>query len=186
MEVANGEQLWLRIAQAGEAPALGLACALAMAILVWRQYWIPASMVAIATMGALALNPLVQSLFPHAASPLWQQMAHPEGPTLLLNGATALLVYGILGYLLAQQFQAGRWAIALLTLVLIAGIGGSRVALGYQGITNLVTAYTVEGLWLMACLLILKVWHEPTTFADPLGRSPRTGSSVRHPNPLRR
>ncbi len=182
----GSEALWLRLAQAGEPPALGLACALAMTILVWWQQWIPASMVAISTMGALALNPLVQSLFPPAISPLWQQIAHPGGPTLLLHGATAFLVYGILGYLLAQQFKAGRWAIAVLTVLLIGSIGASRVALGLQGITNLITGYTVEGLWLMACLLILQVWHEPMTFSDPLGRSPRSTSGSQHSKPLNR
>ncbi len=169
--LTSADPLLLRIAEAGEPLALGLACALGVTSLVWQRQWIPASMVAIGSLGGLALNPLVLSLFPRPISPLWRQLAIPEGPEMLLHGATALLVYGMLGYLLARRYAAWRWAIALGTVILIGSIGGSRLALGLQGMTNLLTGYTVELFWLLACLVVLNIWREPIDLQPPLSRS---------------
>lgn len=172
--LAAADAALLRIAEAGEPLALGVACGLGVTSLVWQRQWIPASMVAIGGLGGLALDPLVQSLFPQPVSPLWRQLALSEGPELLLHGATALLVYGMLGYLLARRYPAWRWAIATGTVVLIGSVGGSRVALGLQGMTNLLTGYTVELFWLLACLVVLNLWREPIDLQTPL--SPRPGS----------
>jgi hypothetical protein len=176
--------LW-RVAQAGEPPVLGLACALAMTCLIGQRQWIPASMVAIGSLGALALNPLVQSLFPPPTSALWRQLTMTAAPTLMLHAATSLLVYGLLGFLLARRYGRWRWAIAAGTVLLIGGVGGSRVALGLQGLIGLLTGYTVDLLWLLACLLALTLWREPTT-VDRLRRRPPTEVSRSEPaDPLK-
>jgi membrane-associated phospholipid phosphatase len=162
----SGLGLWL--SKVGDPLPLGITAGSLMTSLVWQRQWIPASMAAIASMGALALNPLVQALFPPPPSPLWQRLAYPGVP--VLHAALALVIYGLAGYLLARRWPRGQWAIAGLTLALVGSIGGSRLSLGMHGLTNLFAAYTIAALWLMACLVVLHLWREPTLLSDPLRR----------------
>ncbi len=177
------DALLLRLAQGGEPMVLGWICAVAVANLVRLRQWIPASVVAIASLGALALNPLVQSLFPPPAAPLWQRLAYPVTSPFLLHPAMGLLVYGLVGYLLGWRFGRWRWAIALVTLTLILAVGGSRVALGVQGCINLLAGYTVLLPWLLAAVAALHLWREPTTVRDPLHRAPGKLPQADHVKP---
>jgi undecaprenyl-diphosphatase len=80
----------------------------------------------------------------------------------------SMVVYGIIGYLLSSKFPQWRLLIISLTLVLVTGIGLSRLYLGVHWPTDVVAGYAAGLVWLLTCIFSLQVWQDRRVVAQEL------------------
>lgn len=139
---------------------LGLCLALGIWLLRRRQRS-EATTLAIASLGAISLNFVLKDLFARARPTLWQRVvdvslySFPSGHAMI-----SLVVYGMVGYLLATRFKRWSALIVSLTILLIVIIGLSRLYLGVHWPTDVIAGYAAGLVWLVACILSLEVWRE--------------------------
>lgn len=128
---------------------------------VFRTDKSEATTIAIAATGAVGLNAFLKSLFARTRPQLWERVvdvrfySFPSG-----HAMTSFVIYGLLGYLLARRFPQWRWFIATVTVLLIMGIGFSRLYLGVHWPTDVIAGYTAGLVWLITCILTLEIWQE--------------------------
>lgn len=67
------------------------------------------------------------------------------------------MLYGFLAYLLATRYPNSAKIIYSLAIILIAGIGFSRLYLGVHWPTDVIAGYGVGFIWLMICITMLKL-----------------------------
>ncbi len=143
-------------------------------VLLCRKRWAETVTLAIAMSGAFGLNALLKVLFAPARPAFWQQavevnvFSFPSGHAMM-----SLVVFGIIGYLLAVQVPCWRATIATITVLLVGAIGVSRLYFGMHWLTDLVVGYVAGTVWLVACILSLKSWKRrhrsrPQTSKRPL------------------
>jgi undecaprenyl-diphosphatase len=119
-----------------------------------------ANTLAIALVGSLLLQYILKQLFTRERPALWEQFINlrdysfPSGHAVM-----SLVVYGLLGYLLANHFPRQQKVITSITILLIFAIGFSRVYLGVHWPTDVIAGYAAGGVWLVACILSLR-WHQ--------------------------
>lgn len=152
-----------------------LAASLLWAIgLLWRRRQAETVTLAIAVIGAFGLNHWLKELFALSRPALWQQAvtvnfsSFPSGHAMM-----SLVVFGIIGSLLAVQVPRWRATIAAVTVLLVGAIGFSRLYFGVHWLTDLVAGYVAGVVWLVACILSLKSWKRrhrsrPKTSKRPL------------------
>jgi membrane-associated phospholipid phosphatase len=71
----------------------------------------------------------------------------------------SMVVYGLLGYLLATYLRNWRLSIGSLTVTLILSIGFSRLYFGVHWPTDIIAGYAAGFVWLITCVLSIKIWH---------------------------
>ncbi|MBD2036717.1 phosphatase PAP2 family protein [Leptolyngbya sp. FACHB-321] len=158
----------------GSVSVLLAASLLIATVLLCRKRQTETVMLAIATIGAFGLNALLKLLFAHARPAFWQQTievnisSFPSGHAMM-----SLVVFGIIGYLLAAQVPRWRATIATITVLLVGAVGFSRLYFGTHWLTDLVAGYVAGTVWLVACILSLKSWKRryrsrPQTNKRPL------------------
>ncbi|ARV59979.1 PA-phosphatase [Nostocales cyanobacterium HT-58-2] len=115
-----------------------------------------ANTLSLGALGAIGLNCLLKFLFGRARPALWNRIidvglhSFPSGHAMV-----SIVIYGFLGYILAEQFPQWKGRIFALTVVLILAIGFSRLYLGVHWPTDVVAGYAVGLVWLIACILSL-------------------------------
>lgn len=72
----------------------------------------------------------------------------------------SLVIFGMSGYLLVTKFPQWQGWIVSATLVIVAGIGLSRLYLGVHWPTDIVAGYAAGLVWLVACIFSLQLWQE--------------------------
>lgn len=113
---------------------------------------------AVAAGGAGVLNYLLKDLFARDRPVLWDRVVDVRHYSFPSGHATmSLVLYGLIGYLLASQFGRWRGLIFGTTLFIIAIIGFSRLYLGVHWPTDVVGGYASGLVWLIACILSLEV-----------------------------
>ncbi|XGV95117.1 MAG: phosphatase PAP2 family protein [Leptolyngbya sp. BL-A-14] len=158
----------------GNPSVLLVASLLLAAFLLWRKQRAETVTLTIAAVGALGLNTLLKGLFARSRPELWQRTvtvnfySFPSGHAMM-----SLVVFGIIGYLLAVHFPRKRVAIATGTVLLVCAIGFSRLYFGVHWPTDIVAGYAAGTVWLMACILSLEIWKRryrpmPKTRQRPL------------------
>lgn len=154
------DRVMLGITFLGEPEVLLVLCLLVGMGLLRQHRPSEATTLAIAGLGALGLNFLLKDLFARARPMLWQRTidvsyySFPSGHAMI-----SLVVYGMLGYLLATRFS--RWWSFIFsgTILLIAMIGLSRLYFGVHWPTDVIAGYAAGIVWLIACILSLEVWR---------------------------
>lgn len=117
-----------------------------------------ATIFGIAGVGAILLNCLMKILFGRARPALWKhiinvgQHSFPSGHAMV-----SIVIYGFTAYILAKQFPQWRFQIYALSVVLIAAIGLSRLYLGVHWLTDVTAGYAAGLVWLIVCILSLKL-----------------------------
>ncbi|HEY9806781.1 MAG TPA: phosphatase PAP2 family protein [Candidatus Obscuribacterales bacterium] len=162
------DRFMLSITFLGE-PTVLTAMSLALgAWLIWRGQRSEATTLAIAAVGATGLNLLLKRLFARARPALWERVvdvryySFPSGHAML-----SMVIYGLLGYLLATHFKRWRVGILVLTAILIVTIGFSRLYLGVHWPTDVLAGYAAGLVWLMTCILSIEIWrHRHTSRAQ--------------------
>lgn len=145
----------------GDPRVLLVVCVVLSVILVLRHYKAEAMTIAIAGFGALGLNFVLKNLFARARPELWSRIvdvtnySFPSGHAML-----SMVIYGLLGYLLATQFYRWRVVIATISTLLILLIGFSRLYLGVHWLTDVMAGYAAGLVWLVTCILSLEIWRQ--------------------------
>lgn len=141
-------------------PSVLLAASLLLAaFLLWQKRRAEMVTLTIAAIGALGLNTVLKVLFARARPELWQRTvdvnfySFPSGHAMM-----SLVVFGIMGYLLAIHMPRWRSAIATGTVLLVCAIGFSRLYFGVHWPTDIVAGYAAGTVWLVACILSLEIW----------------------------
>ncbi len=163
----------------GNPSVLLVASLLLAAFLLWRKQRAETVTLAIAAVGALGLNTVLKELFARSRPELWQRTvdvnfySFPSGHAMM-----SVVVFGIIGYLLATHLPRWRIAIATGTVLLVCAIGFSRLYFGVHWPTDIVAGYSAGIVWLVACILSLEIWKRryqpiPTTTERVLSASSR-------------
>jgi undecaprenyl-diphosphatase len=134
--------------------------AIAVALLAWRGARADALLVALATAGALILNPLFKEYFSrprpafHAPDLTLRTFSFPSGHSM---GSAA--VYGALAIILARRLRGTVWApvVVAVAAVIVLLVGASRVYLGAHYLTDVVAGFVLGLAWLLACVLVLTI-----------------------------
>lgn len=164
LTIAQWHRPWLDrwmvlVTDLGQPTTLVIASLLLSGLLLWRQRRSETMALAIAALGAVLLNTLLKNLFARDRPELWQRTvdvqfySFPSGHAMV-----SLVVFGMIGYLLAHQFRRWRSWIAGLTVLLIGAIGFSRLYLGVHWPTDVLAGYTAGFVWLETCILSLEIW----------------------------
>nr|WP_200892460.1 phosphatase PAP2 family protein [Aliterella atlantica] len=143
-------------------PSILLVVCVGVAIWLLRQKQrSEATTLAIAAIGAIALNVLLKHLFSRARPMLWErivdvgQYSFPSGHAMV-----SMVIYGFIGYLLATRYRRQRvWIVSLIVLLILA-IGFSRMYLGVHWPTDVAAGYAAGLVWLIACIFSLKIWRQ--------------------------
>ena len=153
------DRIMLALTFFGE-PNLLLMLSVSLSIMLWvRKHRSEAITIAITGAGAVGLNMLLKQIFARDRPQLWERAVEvkfysfPSGHAMI-----SMVVYGLLGYFLGARFPKQRWLIYGLTVVLIAGIGLSRLYLGVHWPTDVIAGYIAGFVWLLACIFSLEVW----------------------------
>lgn len=166
LSIRSLERSWLdpimvSITTIGDPRVLLVICVVLSVILILRHYEAEAMTIAIAGFGALGLNFVLKNLFARTRPALWSRIvdvtnySFPSGHAML-----SMVIYGLLGYLLATQFYRWRVAIATISTLLILLIGFSRLYLGVHWPTDVIAGYAAGLVWLVTCILSLEVWRQ--------------------------
>jgi undecaprenyl-diphosphatase len=145
----------------GEPVILLIVCAILSIGLLTRGQRSQATILIIAAAGAVALNNLLKVLFGRARPMLWerivdvQQYSFPSGHAMI-----SMVVFGMIGYLLSSKFSQWRIGIISLTILLVTGIGLSRLYLGVHWPTDIVAGYAAGLVWLLTCIFSFQVLQE--------------------------
>lgn len=119
-----------------------------------------ATTLAVAAIGAIGLNVLLKQLFSRARPALWDrvvdvgQYSFPSGHAMV-----SMVIYGFIGYILANRYRRQQWWIISLTTLLVIAIGFSRLYLGVHWPTDIIAGYAAGLVWLIACISSSKIWH---------------------------
>ncbi|NLJ77491.1 MAG: phosphatase PAP2 family protein [Peptococcaceae bacterium] len=117
-----------------------------------------ALMLAVGLAGGYLLNTALKHVFQRPRPEVEHLVAasgysFPSGHMMM-----ATIFYGMLGYLawlgLRQREQPG-WYVPVLTFILIAAIGASRIYLGVHFPSDVTAGFAAGGVWLLICLLVL-------------------------------
>lgn len=163
------DQVMLGLTFLGEPVVLLVTC-LGLGIwLLYRGQRSRSTILIIAAVGATVLNNWLKILFGRARPLLWErivdvgQYSFPSGHAMI-----SLVIFGMMGYLLSNKFPQWRGWIIGLTILLIVGIGLSRLYLGVHWPTDIVAGYAAGLVWLFACIFSLQVWQDRRLAAENL------------------
>ncbi|MBW4546668.1 MAG: phosphatase PAP2 family protein [Symplocastrum torsivum CPER-KK1] len=154
----------------GEPVILLIVCLVIGTWLLTRGQRSQATILIIAAAGAIALNNLLKVLFGRARPMLWErvvdvgQYSFPSGHAMI-----SMVIFGIIGYLVSSKFPLWRIGIISLTILLVTGIGLSRLYLGVHWPTDIVAGYAAGLVWLITCIFSLQVWQERRAVAQKPG-----------------
>ena len=131
---------------------------LTVGLLVWRRCFQEAQIFFIACLGGAILNVGLKLVFSRPRPELWPRLiaetsfSFPSGHAL-----GSVVLYGMIGYLLAQAYPHLSRVICGLTLSLIAAISLSRLYLGVHWPTDIIAGWSIGFLWVMVCITLLKL-----------------------------
>ncbi|MBD1807722.1 phosphatase PAP2 family protein [Microcoleus sp. FACHB-SPT15] len=151
----------------GEPVILLIVCLVIGTWLLTRGQRSQATILIIAASGAVALNTLLKVLFGRARPMLWErvvdvgQYSFPSGHAMI-----SMVIFGIIGYLVSSKFPLWRIGIISLTILLVTGIGLSRLYLGVHWPTDIIAGYAAGLVWLITCIFSLQVWQERRAVAQ--------------------
>lgn len=124
---------------------------------LWRRHWSIATVFAINCMGGVVLSSGLKLLFGKPRPDLWPQIitettySFPSGHAL-----GSMVLYGFWAYLLARRFPQRNTLIYAGAVLLIGGIGLSRLYLGVHWPTDVLAGYGIGFLWISGCIALLR------------------------------
>ena len=150
------DQIMVGITFLGQ-PSVLVVLSLSLGIwLLFQRCRSEATTLAIAAIGAAGLNYWLKELFARDRPALWDRVvdvryySFPSGHAMV-----SVVMYGLIGYLLAKTFPRWRVLIFILTVSLVVAIGFSRLYLGVHWPTDIAAGYAAGLVWLIACIYTL-------------------------------
>jgi undecaprenyl-diphosphatase len=154
------DQIMVGIAFLGQPSVLVvISLGLGIWLLIQRRPF-EATTLAIAALGAAGLNYWLKQMFARDRPALWERVvdvryySFPSGHAMV-----SMVIYGLIGYLLATRFRRWRVLILSFTTILILAIGFSRLYLGVHWPTDVAAGYAAGLVWLIACIFSLEIWR---------------------------
>jgi undecaprenyl-diphosphatase len=144
------------------ATAVGILCALAGGIFVYKRQWYWLFTLVLVVAGGMLLNLGLKALFdrprPGWADPLTAVTGpgFPSGHTMM-----ATLIYGFIAVYLILRIS-NWWPQALIvfgTLMLILSVAFSRMYLGAHYFSDVLGAMAAGTVWLAFCLTLVEAWR---------------------------
>jgi membrane-associated phospholipid phosphatase len=129
-----------------------------LGILGWSRQKSAALMFAIACLGGAILNTGLKLIFTKPRPELWSRLivetsySYPSGHAL-----GSMVLYGMIAYLLSQQYPKFSSIIYVAAAGLILMISFSRLYLGVHWPTDIIAGLGIGFLWLMVCITMLKL-----------------------------
>ncbi len=155
------DAVMLTLTKLGNPEVVLLITPISLILLWWKGKQKEAKMLTIACLGAVILNQGLKLGFTRPRPVLWHRLisevtfSFPSGHAL-----GSLVLYGFLAYILALQLPKYSSLIYGLATGLIASIGLSRIYLGVHWPTDILAGYSIGFLWLMICVVMLKLQRE--------------------------
>ncbi|MEP6696227.1 MAG: phosphatase PAP2 family protein [Pseudonocardiales bacterium] len=129
--------------------------------LLWRRLYRLAAFVAITVVLSSLLNNAVKTLV-HRTRPVFSDpVAHAGGASFPSGHAQAAMVgYGVLTLVFLPALRGGWRRLAVVVAVLmVLGIGFSRVALGVHYVSDVLAGYVLGAAWLIAMTAAFSAWR---------------------------
>ncbi|WP_017656184.1 phosphatase PAP2 family protein [Fortiea contorta] len=152
------DNLMLFITNLGNPKTVVVVAGVTLGILWWRRYRVEIYVFVLTCLGGLILNTGLKLFFSKPRPQLWtlliseKSFSFPSGHAL-----GSMVMYGFIAYILATHYPQFSRLIYVLTVILIVGIGISRLYLGVHWPTDVIAGYGVGFLWLMICITMLKL-----------------------------
>ncbi|MBE9139529.1 phosphatase PAP2 family protein [Nodosilinea sp. LEGE 07088] len=157
------DQVMLAITQLGNpSTVVPLAC-IGVSWFCLRRRWQMALFFFVTCLGGAVLSTGLKLAFSKVRPALWPQLitettySFPSGHAL-----GAMVLYGLIAYLLAHRYAPVRGLMYGAAAVLIGAIGLSRLYLGVHWPTDVLAGYSVGFLWLSVCILLLRLRTHPS------------------------
>jgi undecaprenyl-diphosphatase len=140
-------------------PAVALPVGLAtLVILLARQAYLEAWIFVIAGLGAILLNRVLKPIFARPRPTLYPPLVQEKTFSLPSGHALgAMVLYGMIAYLLAEYYPQRAIWIYLLTGILVLAVGLSRLYLGVHWPTDVLAGWGIGFLWLATCITMLRL-----------------------------
>ena len=152
------DTVMLSITRLGDPDFVVVIVAMSLGWLLWQQQRLKAGTLLLMCSGTLLLNQGMKLAFARPRPILWQRLIEetsygfPSGHAL-----GSLVLYGFIGYVLADRYPQHTRSIYSISVGLIALIGFSRLYLGVHYPTDIFAGYAVGLLWLITCVFMLKI-----------------------------
>lgn len=152
------DQLMLGITRLGNPEVVVVVVAASWVWLVRRRQWRTSVLLLFACLGTLMLNQGMKLAFARPRPLLWPRLI-PEVSYGFPSGHAlgAMVLYGLLAYLLARRYSRHSQSIYLIAAILISAIGLSRLYLGVHYPTDVLAGYAIGFLWLIICRFIFRM-----------------------------
>ncbi len=148
----------------------------AVIFLAWRRRFAEALLVFVVVAGGQLLGTLAKNVVTRERPPasgaliaLPGSYAFPSGHAL-----AAVLLYGVLGFLLAREMctRRARIAVSVVAIAIIILVGVSRVYLGVHWPTDVFAAWVLGGAWLAVCAWAYVRWDSRRVSGSTLPSTP--------------
>jgi membrane-associated phospholipid phosphatase len=149
------DRVMLFLTGLGDPPAVVTIFVAVLAWLLMKRRYPDSIRLAIVCAGGVVINQTMKLFFAKPRPELWPRLitetsfSFPSG-----HAVGSMVVYGFLGYLLAQEFHQYRRYIYAIATILILAIGSSRLYLGVHYPTDIIAGYGIGFLWLVTCLKV--------------------------------
>lgn len=113
-------------------------------------------------LGSSLLNTTLKALY-HRARPDIHRIVEEAGFSFPSgHSMSAFSLYGILTYLLWRHLPSKGWRIALIvfSLIMVLGIGLSRIYLGVHYPSDVIGGYWVSACWITLCIRLFLIWQK--------------------------
>ena len=161
------DTVMLSITRLGDPDFVVVIVAISLGWLLWQRQRLKAGTLLIVCMGTLLLNQGMKLAFARPRPLLWQRLIEetsygfPSGHAL-----GSLVLYGFMGYVIADRYPRQARSIYSISVGLIALIGFSRLYLGVHYPTDILAGYAVGFLWLITCIFASKLSSDRLTKVD--------------------
>jgi membrane-associated phospholipid phosphatase len=167
----------------GSAPVYFVLFAVIAAWLLWRRLPRLAAFVVVTMLGSSLLNTLVKLAVDRARPVVPDPVAHANGMSFPSGHAqSAMVAFSVLLLVFLPALRgAWRWFAVAFAVVMVLGIGFSRVALGVHYVSDVLAGYVLGAAWVAAMAAAFSAWRRERGHGgvDPAeGLEPEQGDRI--------
>ena len=155
-QVAPGwDTLMPVVADIGGIVGVGVIALLIATVFFMRKDYTRLAFVAISVVGGVALAFIIKAVFTAQRPDIWMQLVHETGYSFPSGHA---LMSAVLGLTLAVVLWRSRWRWwgIWLSFAYVVFVGFSRVYLGVHYLTDVLVAWAIACMWVLAVTLIMR------------------------------
>ncbi|MEM8778236.1 MAG: phosphatase PAP2 family protein [Cyanobacteria bacterium P01_G01_bin.49] len=152
------DQIMISITQLGNTDVVIIVAVITFSLLWRKHYHQEAKLFLLACLGTLIISTGMKVFFAKPRPQLWTHLittssfSFPSGHALV-----SIVLYGFIAYLVSSHYPKFSRLIYYFAAIIISLIGLSRLYLGVHWPTDIIAGYSVGFLWLMFCIVLLKL-----------------------------